>query len=237
MLEVIGLVKKYDKQNAVNDISFSLQGGEVVGLLGPNGAGKSTTMKCIVGLLRKTAGEVYIGGHDHLSVEAKRFFSYIPETPSVYDLLTVQEHMQFIAQAYGLSDWKTRATALFEYYDLHDKKDKLGRDLSKGMRQKVSICCALLPDPQLLFFDEPMIGLDPKAIRNTKKIFKDLKDQGKTILVSTHLIDSVESIADRIMIMKDGSIVGNDTLEKLKLQMVEAGYSLEDLFLELTKDE
>ncbi|MCH7409203.1 ABC transporter ATP-binding protein [Belliella sp. DSM 111904] len=237
MLEVIGLVKKYDKQNAVNDISFSLQGGEVVGLLGPNGAGKSTTMKCIVGLLRKTAGEVYIGGHDHLSVAAKRFFSYIPETPSVYDLLTVQEHMQFIAQAYGLSDWKPRATALFEYYDLHDKKDKLGRDLSKGMRQKVSICCALLPDPQLLFFDEPMIGLDPKAIRNTKKIFKDLKDQGKTILVSTHLIDSVESIADRIMIMKDGSIVGNDTLEKLKLQMVEAGYSLEDLFLELTKDE
>lgn len=237
MLEVIGLVKKYGKDNAVNDISFSLQGGEVVGLLGPNGAGKSTTMKCIVGLLRKTAGEIYIGGHDHLSVEAKRFFSYIPETPSVYDLLTVMEHMQFIAQAYHVENWKEKAEKLIEIYDLGDKKDKLGRDLSKGMRQKVSICCALLPDPQLLFFDEPMIGLDPKAIRNTKKLFKELKEQGKTILVSTHLIDSVESIADRIMIMKSGNIVGNDTIENLKTQMTGDDSSLEDLFLELTKDE
>ncbi|GAB2628489.1 ABC transporter ATP-binding protein [Belliella aquatica] len=237
MLEVIGLVKKYGKDNAVNDISFSLQGGEVVGLLGPNGAGKSTTMKCIVGLLRKTAGEIYIGGHDHLSVEAKRFFSYIPETPSVYDLLTVMEHMQFIAQAYHVENWKEKAEILIEIYDLGDKKDKLGRDLSKGMRQKVSICCALLPDPQLLFFDEPMIGLDPKAIRNTKKLFKELKEQGKTILVSTHLIDSVESIADRIMIMKSGNIVGNDTIENLKTQMTGDDSSLEDLFLELTKDE
>ncbi|AFL86231.1 ABC-type multidrug transport system, ATPase component [Belliella baltica DSM 15883] len=237
MLEVIGLVKKYGKDNAVNDISFSLQGGEVVGLLGPNGAGKSTTMKCIVGLLRKTAGEIYIGGHDHLSVEAKRFFSYIPETPSVYDLLTVMEHMQFIAQAYHVDNWKEKAEKLIEIYDLGDKKDKLGRDLSKGMRQKVSICCALLPDPQLLFFDEPMIGLDPKAIRNTKKLFKELKEQGKTILVSTHLIDSVESIADRIMIMKTGNIVGNDTIENLKTQMIGDDSSLEDLFLELTKDE
>ena len=102
MLTVEGLIKKYGKQNAVDDVTFHLDGGEVVGLLGPNGAGKSTTMKCIVGLLRKTAGEISIGGYDHLSVEAKRFFSYIPETPYVYDLLTVKEHMQFIAQAYGV---------------------------------------------------------------------------------------------------------------------------------------
>ncbi|MCH7414395.1 ABC transporter ATP-binding protein [Belliella sp. R4-6] len=237
MLEVIGLVKKYGKANAVNDITFSLQGGEVVGLLGPNGAGKSTTMKCIVGLLRKTSGEIYIGGIDHMQVGAKKLFSYIPETPSVYDLLTVKEHMQFIAQAYSVENWQEKSEVLFETYDLTDKKDKLGRDLSKGMRQKVSICCALLPDPQILFFDEPMIGLDPKAIRNTKRIFKELKEQGKTILVSTHLIDSVESIADRIMIMKSGNIVGNDTLENLKLQMKGNDSSLEDLFLELTKDE
>lgn len=238
MLEVEGLIKKYGKQHAVNDISFSLRGGEVVGLLGPNGAGKSTTMKCIVGLLRKTAGEIRIGGHDHLSVEAKKLFSYIPETPHVYDLLTVQEHLQFIAQAYGISDWKQKADHWMELYELADKKDKLGRDLSKGMRQKVSICCALLPDPKVLFFDEPMIGLDPKAIKNTKKIFKELKEQGKTILVSTHLIDSVESIADRIMIMKDGNIIGNDTLANLKASFnQENDASLEDLFLELTKDE
>lgn len=238
MLEVTGLVKKYGKQNAVNNISFSLAGGEVVGLLGPNGAGKSTTMKCIVGLLRKNAGEIYLGGHDHLTVEAKKLFSYIPETPHVYDLLTVREHLQFIAQAYGLKNWQEKAEGLMELYELADKHDKLGRDLSKGMRQKVSICCALLPDPQILFFDEPMIGLDPKAIKNTKKVFRDLKEQGKTILVSTHLIDSVETIADRIMIMKDGNIIGNDTLANLKSNFgAEGDSSLEDLFLELTKDE
>lgn len=238
MLVVNNLVKRYGKQNAVDDISFELQGGEVVGLLGPNGAGKSTTIKCIVGLLRKTSGEITIGGFDHLSVEAKRFFSYIPETPYVYDLLTVQEHLQFIAQAYGVKEWKTKANDLLEMFELDDKRDKLGRDLSKGMRQKVSICCALLPDPQLLFFDEPMIGLDPKAIKNTKKIFRELKEAGKTILVSTHMIDSVESIADRIMILKEGRILGNDTIANLKQQFVQdEGTTLEDLFLELTKDE
>jgi ABC-2 type transport system ATP-binding protein len=238
MLEVIGLVKKYGKLNAVNNITFSLDGGEVVGLLGPNGAGKSTTMKCIVGLLRKSAGEISIGGHDHLSVEAKKLFSYIPETPHVYDLLTVKEHLQFIAQAYSVQNWQEKAKDLMGIYELDDKQDKLGRDLSKGMRQKVSICCALLPDPQLLFFDEPMIGLDPKAIKNTKKIFNELKAKGKTILVSTHLIDSVETIADRIMIMKDGNIIGNDSLAKLKSTFSQDNdSSLEDLFLELTKDE
>ncbi|RPA68726.1 ABC transporter ATP-binding protein [Cyclobacteriaceae bacterium YHN15] len=238
MLTVEGLVKKYNKQNAVNNITFSLDGGEVVGLLGPNGAGKSTTMKCIVGLLRKTAGEISIGGNDHLSVEAKKLFSYIPETPHVYDLLTVKEHLQFIAQAYSVKNWQEKAGELMEVYELDDKQDKLGRDLSKGMRQKVSICCALLPDPQLLFFDEPMIGLDPKAIKNTKRIFNELKAKGKTILVSTHLIDSVETIADRIMIMKDGNIIGNDTLANLKSTFSKDNdSSLEDLFLELTKDE
>jgi ABC-2 type transport system ATP-binding protein len=237
MLEVNGLIKKYGKANAVNDISFALSGGEVVGLLGPNGAGKSTTIKCIIGLLRLTKGKITIGGHHHLSVEAKKQFSYIPETPHVYDLLTVKEHLHFIAQAYGVKDWQAKANTFMEVYELMDKKDKLGRDLSKGMRQKVSICCALLPDPQLLFFDEPMIGLDPKAIKNTKKIFRELKEQGKTILVSTHLIDSVETIADRIMIMKDGNIVGNDTLANLKSQNNNGlDSTLEDLFLELTKD-
>lgn len=238
MLEVVDLVKKYGKQNAVNNITFKLEGGEVVGLLGPNGAGKSTTMKCIVGLLRKTSGEIYIGGQDHLSVAAKKLFSYIPETPHVYDLLTVKEHLQFIAQAYGVKNWQSKAEKWMALYDLSDKQDKLGRDLSKGMRQKVSICCALLPDPQMLFFDEPMIGLDPKAIKNTKQIFRELKEQGKTILVSTHLIDGVENIADRIMIMKDGNIIGNDTLSNLKATLNSgADSSLEDLFLELTKDE
>ena len=237
MIQVSHLTKLYGPHAAVNDLSFEVKKGEIVGFLGPNGAGKSTTMKCIVGLLRKTSGEISIGGYDHLSVEAKRVFSYIPETPYVYDLLTIWEHMQFIAQAYGVRDWKGRALELLELYELDDKQKKLGRDLSKGMRQKVSICCGLLPNPQLLFFDEPMIGLDPKAIKNTKNLFKTLKEEGKTILVSTHLIEGIESIADRIMIMKEGQIIGNDTVENLKKQAAAGiGLSLEDLFLEMTKD-
>ncbi|EIM75743.1 ABC transporter [Nitritalea halalkaliphila LW7] len=237
MLEVKGLVKRFQKQLAVDQLDARLEGGEVVGLLGPNGAGKSTTIKCIVGLLRKDAGEIYIGGHDHLSLEAKRLFAYIPETPNVYDLLTIDDHLKFIAQAYSLTHWQPYAEELLEAYDLLDKRDKLGRDLSKGMRQKVSICCALLHDPQVLFFDEPMIGLDPKAIRQTKLIFKQLKEKGKTILVSTHLIDSVEHIADRVMIMKAGKVVHNDTVASLREQYSgDALSSLEDLFLELTKD-
>lgn len=236
MLSVKNLSKKFAKELAVDNISFSLEAGEVVGLLGPNGAGKSTTIKCVIGLLRKTGGEVLIGGYDHLSIEAKRKFAYIPETPNLYDLLTVKDHMQFIAQAYGVADWKDKAAELFERYDLADKQDKLGRDLSKGMKQKVSICCALLPDPDLLFFDEPMIGLDPKAIRTTKQVFRELKERGKTILTSTHLIDSVEHIADRVMIMKKGQIIGIDTIANLKQQFANEG-SLEDLFLEITGDE
>jgi len=236
MLEVIGLSKKYANQYALHDISFSLQGGEVVGLLGPNGAGKSTTIKCIVGLLRKNSGEIRIGGFDHLSIAAKKLFTYIPETPHVYDLLTVEEHLQFIAQAYHVTEWRDKAERYLELYDLLDKRDKLGRDLSKGMRQKVSICCALITDPQILFFDEPMIGLDPKAIKHTKMIFRELKEQGKTILVSTHMIDGVETIADRIMIMKNGHIIGNDTVSNLK-GAAHMNSSLEDLFLEMTKDE
>jgi len=236
MLEVKGLVKRYGNQEAIKNISFSLDGGEVVGLLGPNGAGKSTTIKCIVGLLRKTAGEIFIGGYHHQSIEAKKIFSYIPETPHVYDLLTVQEHLQFVSQAYHVTDWRLKSERYLDLYDLVDKKDKLGRDLSKGMRQKVSICCALISDPQILFFDEPMIGLDPKAIKNTKMIFKELKEQGKTILVSTHMIDGVEAIADRIMIMKEGNIIGNDTVSNLKAN-INSDSSLEDLFLEMTRDE
>ncbi len=177
MLTVTQLTKVYNKQVAVKDVSFHLDGGEVVGLLGPNGAGKSTTMKCIVGLLRKTDGEIQIGGHDHLSVEAKKLFSYIPETPYVYDLLTIWEHMQFIAQAYGVRDWKPRALELLELYELDDKQKKLGRDLSKGMRQKVSICCALLSDPQLLFFDEPTSNLDDFGINWYLNQIQTLQDR------------------------------------------------------------
>ena len=184
MLKVENLTKKFKNFSAVDDISFILNKGDIIGLLGPNGAGKSTTIKTIAGLLRKSAGQISIGGYPNNSQEAKKKFTYVPEVPELYDMLTVWEHLQFISSAYNVAEFEEKAERLIKRYELYDKKDKLVKELSKGMKQKVSICCGLLPEPELYLFDEPMIGLDPKAIRETKLIFKELSEQEKTVLVT-----------------------------------------------------
>ncbi|MBU7006129.1 ABC transporter ATP-binding protein [Phosphitispora fastidiosa] len=135
MLKVIHVTKKFKNTTAVDDISFTLDPGTIVGLLGPNGAGKSTTLKTIAGLLRKDSGEITIAGHVNTSTEAKKRFSYVPETPELYEMLTVREHLQFIAYAYNVPDWAEKVTKLFARYDLLDKQDKLAKELSKGMKQ------------------------------------------------------------------------------------------------------
>ncbi|WP_058303159.1 ABC transporter ATP-binding protein [Gorillibacterium timonense] len=230
MLEVRGLTKQYDKTLAVSGVSFEVRDGELAVLLGPNGAGKSTTIKCIIGLLNHE-GEVLVDGHPGKSLQAKRLFGYVPETPALYDMLTVWEHLEFIAHAYGLSDWQERGEKLLERLDLEDKKEKLGKELSKGMQQKVSICCALLPQPKVIFFDEPMIGLDPKAIKELKAMFTELSDAGASLLISTHIIDSVEGLWDRALIMKDGHVLYSGT----KREFEEGEEKLEDIFFRLTE--
>ncbi|WP_066500487.1 ABC transporter ATP-binding protein [Abyssisolibacter fermentans] len=238
MLIIKNLTKRFKKSIAVDNISFVLKKGNIVGLLGPNGAGKSTTIKTIAGLLRANEGTIEIDGISNKSLKAKRLFSYIPELPELYDMLTVKEHLQFIAYAYDVKDWETKAQILFERYDLIDKQDKLANELSKGMKQKVSICCGLLPNPDLYLFDEPMIGLDPKAIRETKLIFQELKQQGKTVFISTHLLDTIENLCDRVLVMKTGNIIADGTVEELKTKLgEESSTSLEEIFLEVTKDE
>lgn len=238
MLKVEHLTKKFKNVVAVDDISFTLNQGDIVGLLGPNGAGKSTTIKTIAGLLRKTDGSINIDGYPSTTQEAKKKFTYIPEVPELYDMLTVWEHLQFIGYAYNVADFEEKAERLIERYDLWDKKDKLAKELSKGMKQKVSICCGLLPEPDLYLFDEPMIGLDPKSIRETKLIFQELSEQQKTVLVSTHLLDSIENLCQRVLVMKNGKIIVDRTMEEMKLQLGNSeSVSLEDLFLEVTKDE
>jgi len=238
MLQVEHLTKKYGRVVAVDDISFALHQGDIVGLLGPNGAGKSTTIKTIAGLLRATAGSITIGGHPNNSREAKKQYAYVPEVPELYDMLTVREHLEFIGYAYGVTDAAAKAERLLERYDLWDKKDSLAKELSKGMKQKVSICCGLLPEPALYLFDEPMIGLDPKSIRETKLIFQELSEQGKTVLVSTHLLDSIENLCRRVLVMKQGRIIVDMTMAEMKSKLGNSeDVSLEDLFLEVTKDE
>lgn len=232
MLTVTNLTKRYESTLAADNLSFTVDKGEVAVLLGPNGAGKSTTIKSIAGLL-KFDGSITIDGLDNKTVEAKRLFGYVPESPALYDLLTVWEHMEFVGRAYGMKNWRDRADALLRRFEMDDKKEKLGKELSKGMQQKASICCALLPEPKTALFDEPMIGLDPRAIKELKAVFAELRKNGCGALISTHIIDSVAEIWDKVLIMDKGRIV----LSRTRAELERAGESLEDVFFRATGSE
>jgi len=233
MLQVKGLSKKYNNFLAVNNISFEVEKGEIAVLLGPNGAGKSTTIKSIAGLL-KFDGEILIDGYPCKSTAAKRVFGYVPEAAAVYEYLTVYEHIEFIARAYRLDDnWRERADALLARFDMLDKTNKLGKELSKGMQQKLSICCALVINPKMVMFDEPMVGLDPKAIKELKSIFIELKNEGCAVLISTHIIDSIEEVWDKVLIMNKGKVV----LSTTRKELAEKAESLEEVFFRYTEGE
>ncbi|SEA17056.1 ABC-type multidrug transport system, ATPase component [Lachnospiraceae bacterium NK3A20] len=230
MLQAEHLTKRFGKVLANNDLSFTIPEGTIAVMLGPNGAGKSTAMKSIMGLLRHE-GSIRIDGMDTSTVGAKRLIGYVPEMPSLYPNLTVDEHLEFIARAYKLTDYKDYKEELLRRLQLDDKRKKFGDELSKGMQQKLSICIGLLPRPKFILFDEPMIGLDPHAIRELKNIFQELKAGGSSLLISTHIIDSVEGFWDQTLIMQSGRIVANVTHESLKA----SGETLEDLFFRLTE--
>lgn len=231
MLKVKNLRKRYGKEEAVKNISFDVNEGEIAILLGPNGAGKSTTIKSVVGLLRHE-GKIEICGFDNKSIQAKKLFNYVPEVPSMFDLLTVYEHIEYIAAAYGIKDYKEKAEELLGRFDLTDKRNKLGKELSKGMMQKVSICCALITEPKVILFDEPLVGLDPKAIKEVKKAFRELRDKGCSIVISTHIIDSVDEFWDKVLIMKNGEIILSGTRQELMAREE----SLEEIFFDVTEE-
>jgi len=230
MLQVNHLTKKYGKVLACDNVSFQLEPGSVTVLLGPNGAGKSTLMKSIIGFLRYD-GEITVDGQPNKTAQARKLLGYIPEMPALYPNLTVSEHMEFLARAYKLKDYKGRIDALLERYELNDKRKKFGDELSKGMQQKLNLCLGLLPDPEVLLLDEPMIGLDPHAIKQLKESIEQMRGEGKTLLVSTHIIDSVDMLWDRTLIMQHGKICANVTREELEQQ----GKTLEQLFFEVTE--
>lgn len=230
MLTVTHVTKKYHKVLANDDITFAIPDGRIGVLLGPNGAGKSTIIKCIMGFL-KYEGEVAVDGLYNKSLDAKKIMGYVPEIPSLYPNLTVDEHMEFIARAYKLKDYETYKQGLLARFDLADKNTKFGDELSKGMQQKLSICCGLLPCPKLVLFDEPMIGLDPHAIKELKLLLQELRDGGCTVLVSTHMIDSIEELWDSTYIMKQGRVAAVVHREDMDGQEK----SLEDIFFEITE--
>ena len=224
------LTKKYGKTVACDNVSFNLEPGSVTVLLGPNGAGKSTLIKSAIGFLRYE-GMITVGGLLNKTPEAKRLLGYVPEIPSLYPNLTVEEHAEFIARAYKLADYKPIIENLFDRFELYDKRKKFGDELSKGMQQKLNLCLGFLPSPQVILLDEPMIGLDPHAIKELRDLITEYKNAGKTVLISTHMIDSVDTLWDRTLIMQNGVLRADVTRESLK----ENGETLEELFFRITE--
>lgn len=229
MFSLDRVTKKYGKKHAIKDMSFTVNNGEITLLLGVNGAGKTTTINCILNTIDYT-GEVYVDDYPNKSIKAKKTLAYLPETPVFFDYLTVWEHMGFFARAYNQVDWSNTAEELLQQFDLWEAKDKVAKNLSKGMKQKLNICTALFHNPTNIIFDEPMIGLDPPAIDLLKKKIAELKENGNTVLVSTHMFDTMADLWDRALIINRGVLVCDIT----HTEMVSAGRHLDELFHEVT---
>nr|CAA9247079.1 ABC transporter, ATP-binding protein [uncultured Armatimonadetes bacterium] len=240
LLTVQGLSKRYRKFTALSDLSFAVTGGEIVGLLGPNGAGKTTALRCISGVVRPSAGRILVGGYDlgGQEREAKRLLAFVPEQPNPYEMLTVWEHLKFVALAYNTMDgFEERAGELLARFDLTPKRNELVGALSKGMRQKLTIACAFLHRARVLLFDEPLIGLDPKGARELRERIRDARDEGAAVLVSTHMLDTAQKLCDRILILRQGHKLAEGTLQQLQDHAHASGdATLEDVFLTLTAE-
>jgi ABC-2 type transport system ATP-binding protein len=223
---------------AVDDLSFEVGPGEIVGLIGPNGAGKTTTLRSLAGILRPTSGRVRIDGHDLVDdpLEAKRRLAFMPDEPHLFEYLTVDEHLRLIARLYGVADFERRAQALVEELELVGKERSLPGELSRGMRQKVVIACGLVRDASVLLFDEPLTGLDPIGIRRMRETILERGRAGAAVMVSSHLLHLVEEICTRVIIMDRGRKIADGSVAELAslADLAAAGSSLEQIFLRVT---
>ena len=238
MIRVAGLTKLYGELVAVDDLSFEVAPGEVLGLVGPNGAGKTTTLRSLVGIVRPTRGRIEIGGHDleREPVAAKRQLAFMPDEPHLFEYLSVEEHLRFTARLYHVTDVERRLPALLSELELADKARALPAELSRGMRQKLVIACGLLHDPRALLFDEPLTGLDPAGIRRMKKTIVERARSGAAVLLYSHLLHLVEEICTRVLIVKKGRMVAIGTIDQILVGRPDLrGQSLEDIFLSLTE--
>lgn len=240
MIELINLTKKFKQVTAVDDLTLTVQPKEIFGFLGPNGAGKTTTIKMIAGTLRPTSGRVVVAGHDLADSpeKAKAAVGFIPDRPFLYEKLTGWEFLQFMSGLYGVNSnrFKPRAEALLELFELADWRHELVENYSHGMKQRLIMCAALIHKPEVLVVDEPMVGLDPRGARLVTNIFKQLRDNGVSVFVSTHTLSLVADLCDRIGIILKGRLLVQGTAEELKAQAGQSG-ELEDAFLRLTGGE
>jgi ABC-2 type transport system ATP-binding protein len=237
-LSVEHLQRAYGALTAVDDLSFAVGAGEIVGLIGPNGAGKTTTLRTLAGILRPTAGHVRIDGHDIVEapLAAKQGLAFMPDEPHLFEYLTVDEHLRLIARLYGVDDFDRRSRALLEELELVGKERSLPGELSRGMRQKVVIACGLVRPATTLLFDEPLTGLDPIGIRRMRETILARGRAGAAILLSSHLLHLVEEICTRVIVMDRGRKVADGTVKELatRADLAAAGSKLEEIFLRVT---
>ena len=223
MIQVLSLSKLYGEVVAVEDLSFSVQPGEVMGLVGPNGAGKTTTLRCLSGIIPPTRGSIHVCGHDLLShpIQAKRTLALFTDEPRLFDYLTVEQHLAFSARIYQVEHYQAKADVLLEELELAPKRACLPGELSRGMKQKLVIACGLLHDPKVIYFDEPLTGLDPIGIRRMKdSILKRARD-GAAIIISSHLLHLVQEICSHILILKNGRKISAGTIQEIARQYAE----------------
>jgi ABC-2 type transport system ATP-binding protein len=238
MIEVLGLHKRYGDFTAVRDLSLNVRPGEVLGLVGPNGAGKTTTLRCLAGIIPASTGTVRIAGHDIATepVAAKRALAFFPDEPRLFDYLTVRQHLNFVARIYNVRDHEAIAQPLLDEFEIADKADQLPGELSRGMKQKLAIACGLLHGPQVMFFDEPLTGLDPLGIRRMKNsIIKRARD-GATIVLSSHLLHLLEEVCTHVLILKRGEKIADGTIAEVAARFSngESHVNLEEVFIRAT---
>jgi ABC-2 type transport system ATP-binding protein len=239
LIQVADYHKAYSSTIAVAGLSFEVSAGAILGLVGPNGAGKTTTLRALAGIIRPTRGRLSIAGHDVVDdpIAAKRELAYIPDDPKLFDALTVWEHLEFIAAAYRVAEFTTRAEELLQQFELVEKRDTMAQELSRGMRQKVAICCAYLHQPRAILFDEPLTGLDPYAIRTLKASIGRRAAAGAAVVVSSHLLSLVEDLCTHLLILDKGRSLFSGTLDEARSRYadLQGQASLEDVFFRATE--
>ena len=238
MIELKSLTKRYGSFTAVDEIDLRVPKGELFGFLGPNGAGKTTTLRMIAGILRPPGGTVRIGDIDVTEnpMAAKAILGYIPDRPYIYEKLTGAEFLRFVAGLYSQNGKiiEHRGRELLTLFDLDDWRDELVESYSHGMRQKLIISSAFIHKPDVIVVDEPMVGLDPKAARILKDLFREYTRRGHTIMMSTHTLEVAETMCDRIGIIQDGKIRALGTMSDLRASSESGEQGLEEIFLKLT---
>jgi len=240
MIKLERVSKVYGNKTAVADVDLDIGAGELFAFLGPNGAGKTTTIKMMCGLLFPTSGRVLLGGFDvqKQGDRARPLLSYVPDQPYLYEKLTGREFLQFVAEMYGLprDDGRERIAEVIRQFELAAFVDDLTERYSHGMRQRTVFAAALVHEPKVLIVDEPTVGLDPRSVRQLKDLLRRQADQGTTVFLSSHSLDVVEELADRIGVINNGKLIACGTLAALRNQSAVDG-SLEQVFLTLTNPE